>query len=172
MTETVIHLHLTPALLREALQGAGYRVEEAKDIDGAPLLRSATGGLAFTMMFFNPRPDQADDTPPGAARFADATFQAVFQVEGDLPLPLVNQWNATRRFARLHLLPGLLMLNMDIIALGGVTSDHLRAQAGIWDQLVQHLIAFLREELPKLAKASPVVEPVPEQQAPSASDAA
>ncbi|SEH66014.1 YbjN domain-containing protein [Magnetospirillum fulvum] len=132
---------------RDALQAAGYRVEEIAGPTGDPALRSATGGLAFTLMVFNPRADQ-----PGT--FADAAFQTAFQVEGDLPLALVNQWNATVRFARLHLQANLLRLDRDIVAFDGITPAALRAEVELWDRLVQHLIAFLREELPKLT-ASP-----------------
>lgn len=129
---------------REALQAAGYRVEEMAGPTGDPALRSATGGLAFTLMMSNPLAD-----PPGA--FADAAFQTAFQVEGDLPLALVNQWNATVRFARLHVQANLLRLDRDIVAFDGITPAALRAEIELWDRLVQHLIAFLREELPRLA---------------------
>lgn len=154
MTESTLQTHLSPAILRDVLQNAGYRVEETQGPRGEPSLRSATAGLTFDVHFANPLVGQA-------GVFADATFQAAFQVQGELPLALVNQWNVSRRFARLNLLQNLLLLNMDVIALGGVMPDHLRAQAEIWDHLVQQLIAYLREELPRLAKAAPVAEPLP-----------
>lgn len=157
MTEPVLHTYLTPVLLREALQSAGYRVEEGKDRDGGPTLRSATAGLGFEVRFANPLPTEA-----GA--FADAAFQAAFQVQGELPLTLVNQWNVSRRFARLDLLQNLLLLDMDVTALGGITVAHLQAQAEIWDRLVNQLIAYLKDELPRIA---PRAEPTPEQTEPA-----
>lgn len=159
MTEAVIHSHLVAGVLREVLQSAGYRVEEGRDQGGAPVLRSATGGLGFEARFANPLPNQAGATPPDAVRFADATLRTAFQVQGELPLSLVNQWNASRRFARLSLSRDLLLLEMDVVALGGVTADNLRAHAEIWDRLLNQLIAWLRAELPKLAKPAPVAEP-------------
>jgi len=137
---------LTLDTARDALQAAGYRVEEITGPNDGPALRSATGGLAFTLMLLNPLPGQ-----PNA--FADATVQTVLRVEGDLPLSLVNQWNATLRFARLHLQDGLLLLNRDILAFDGITPTALRTEIELWDRLVQHLVAFLREELPKLTQA-------------------
>lgn len=165
MTERAIHPHLAVALLREVLQSAGYRAEEGKDGDNAPLLRSATGGLGFEVRFANPLPDQA-----GA--FADAALRAAFHVQGDLPLSLVNRWNASRRFAHLSLSGDLLLLEMDVVALGGVTADNLRAHVEIWERLVNQLIAWLRAELPKLAKVAPVAESAARDADPSGSGAA
>ncbi|PKU21540.1 YbjN domain-containing protein [Telmatospirillum siberiense] len=155
------HRHLSPEIVTEALQSAGYRVQAAPGAAGAPVLVSATGGLPFEVRFFNPLP------PAGAtgAAWADAAFRAAFRVQGDLPLSLVNSWNATHRFARL-LLAGdtgasnaWLILEMDVIALGGVLADNLRAHLEIWDRLIPELVAWLRAELPKLAKAAPIAEP-------------
>ena len=43
---------------------------------------------------------------------------------------------------------------MDISAVGGLTQTHLRAQIGIWDQLVQDLVPFLRNAFIKIAGAT------------------
>jgi hypothetical protein len=140
--------------LREILQQAGYRVETVTDpVAMIPYLRSATGGLAFDI-----RPGNrlaAEDRG-----FADVAFAAVLQVQGELPLDLVNRWNATRRFARLQLSQTFLVFCMDVSVAGGVTPAYLRAQIEIWDRRVQELIAYLRHELQKLsvpAGASPRV---------------
>ena len=69
------------------------------------------------------------------------------QVQGDLPLDIVNRWNTTRRFGRLQFSPPFLMLTLDASVAGGVTQNHLRAQIEIWDFLLQQLIGYLREEL-------------------------
>ncbi|WP_426435370.1 YbjN domain-containing protein [Bradyrhizobium genosp. P] len=84
--------------------------------------------------------------------FADVAFAATLQVQGELPLDLVNRWNATRRFARLQLSHPFLVFSLDVSVAGGVAPDNLRAQIEIWDRLVQDLITYLREELPKLAR--------------------
>ena len=130
--------------LRDSLQQVGYRVEAATDpVAGVAYLRSATGGLAFDIRPGNQLPD-ADEG------FVDVAFTAVLQVQGELPLDLVNRWNATRRFARLQLSQPFLVFCLDVSVAGGVMPDYLRAQIEIWDRLVQELIAYLRDELRQL----------------------
>jgi CheY-like chemotaxis protein len=131
--------------LRESLQQLGYRVETATDpVAGLAYLQSATGGLAFDIRLGNQLPD-ADGS------FVDAAFTAVLQVQGELPLDLVNRWNATRRFGRLQLSQPFLVFCLDVSVAGGVMPDYLRAQIEIWDRLVQELIAYLRDELRQLS---------------------
>jgi hypothetical protein len=138
---------LTLDTLRELLQLAGYRVETLTDpVANISYLRSATNGMAF-------------DIRPGnriggdEQSFLDVALIAVLQVQGELPLDLVNRWNATRRFARLQLSPPFLALSLDFSVAGGVTQNNLRAQIEIWDHLVQQLVSYLREELANLAKS-------------------
>jgi len=132
--------------LRDVLQQAGYRVETVTDpVVNIVYLRSATSGLAFDIRPGNRSTDGSDG-------FIDAALTAVLQVQGDLPLEIVNRWNATRRFARLQLSHPFLVLSLDVSVAGGVAPNHLRAQVEIWDHLVQQLVAYLREELPKLAQ--------------------
>lgn len=156
MTETTLLTALDPTTLRDMLLQAGYRAEQVKLSEEVVCLRSSTGGVAFEIRFANALPGQ------GGGTFADAVFQTAFHVRGDLPLPLVNDWNASRRFGRLYVVPSALLLNMDIGVLGGVTADHLRAQLEIWDRLVQEFIVYLREEVPKLAQADAIEEGAPE----------
>ena len=138
---------LTLDSLRETLQQAGYRVEQVNDpVANVPYLRSATGGLTFDI-----RPG---NRIAGAEAFVDAAFTAILQVQGELPLDLVNRWNATRRFARLQLSQPFLVFCLDVSVAGGVTGNHLRAHIEVWDRLVQELIAYLRDELQKLSPAN------------------
>lgn len=131
-------------LLTKTLQQAGYRVESVIDpVSKVTYLRSATGGIMFDVRPGNRYADGVD--------FVDATLAAAVQVQGELPLDIVNRWNATRRFARLQLGNGFLLLTQDISVVGGVAPDHLRGQIEIWDHLVQQFVGYLREELPKLA---------------------
>jgi hypothetical protein len=153
MSEAMIE-KLTLDSLREVIQLAGYRVETVTDpVANIPYLRSATNGLAFDI-----RP--GNRLAADAQSFIDVALIAVLQVQGDLPLDLVNRWNASRRFARLQLSPPFLALSLDVSLAGGVSQNHLRAQIEIWDQLVQQLVAFLREELAALGKARAAQPPV------------
>ncbi|WP_028164581.1 YbjN domain-containing protein [Bradyrhizobium elkanii] len=138
---------LTLDSLRELFQLAGYRVETLTDpVANISYLRSGTNGLAFDVRSGN---RIAGDEQS----FIDVALIAVLQVQGELPLDLINRWNATRRFARLQLSPPFLALSLDFSVAGGVTQNNLRAQIEIWDHLVQQLVAYLREELANLAKA-------------------
>jgi hypothetical protein len=144
MSDTPV-VKLTLDALRDVLQQVGYRVEEVTDpVANVPYLRSATGGLAFDIRPGNRLAD-ADD-----GSFVDAAFTAVLQIQGELPLDLVNRWNATRRFARLQLSQQFLVFCLDVSVAGGVMPNHLRAQIEIWDRLVQELIVYLRDELRQL----------------------
>ena len=137
---------VTPGMLSDTLQKMGYRTEVVEDQLGAKLLRSATNGLGFTVSFGN-RADGEEST------YLDVTFVLVLQVEGALPSEIVNLWNATKRFSRLHGSPNALVLEMDVSLVGGVSVDHLLTKINIWDRLVQELLHFLRTELARRAAA-------------------
>jgi hypothetical protein len=139
MTETIV-LSFTPAALREVMQQAGYRVEALSDQTGATQLRSATNGVQFLVRFGNRFADESD-------AHVDAVLTTVLRLQAALPPALINQWNASRRFARLHGGEGSLALEMDISVVGGVSSNHLRAQIEIWDRMVQELLHYLRTVL-------------------------
>ena len=137
-------LVLTPDRLRGLMQDRGYRVELATDEQGIPYLRSATNGFGFEVRFANRLAN--DETG-----YVDVALLAGLRVQGTLPLEIVNDWNNAKRFARLHLAGDLLILDMDISVLGGVTTNHLHTQIEIWDRLVQELISYLREAVRTLA---------------------
>src|ERR1700761_899064 len=149
MSDTLITA-LTLEQLREIMQLAGYRVETMTDpVASSQYLRSATSGLPFDVRPGNRLAGNTDNS------FLDAALVAVLQVQGDLPLDIVNRWNATRRFARLQLSPPFLVLTHDVSVAGGVAQNYLRGQIEIWDHLLQQLVGYLREELPKLAQRTP-----------------
>jgi hypothetical protein len=138
------------------MQLAGYRVETMTDpVASSEYLRSATSGLPFDVRPGNRLAGNSDNS------FLDAALVAVLQVQGELPLDIVNRWNASRRFARLQLSPPFLVLTHDVSVAGGVGQNHLRAQIEIWDHLIQQLVGYLREELPKLNTAERTPAPAP-----------
>jgi Putative bacterial sensory transduction regulator len=148
---------LTLEGVRESFQNAGYRVETLTDpVANVQYLRSATAGLGFDIRMGNRGPGNEQG-------FADLTLVAPLQVQGELPLDIVNRWNATRRFGRLQLNHPFLVFCLDICVAGGVTQSNLRAQIEIWDRLIQELIAYLRDELSKLGAtkrdAAPAAQP-------------
>jgi hypothetical protein len=149
MSETII-TKLTIDSLRENIQLAGYRVETMTDpVVNTTYLRSSTSGFVFDIRPGHRLAD-ADQS------FFDVAFIAALQVQGELPLDIVNRWNVSRRFARLQLSQPFLILSHDVSVAGGVAHNYLRAQIEIWDHLLQQMISYLREELPKIAAANTV----------------
>jgi hypothetical protein len=146
MSETITSLTLEA--LRDSFQNVGYRVETLTDpVAGTSYLRSATAGLGFEIRPGNRLVGEDQG-------FLDVMLVTTLQVQGELPLDLVNRWNATRRFGRLQLSLPFLAFCLDVSVAGGVEPNYLRAQIEIWDRLVQELIAYLREELPKVVAAN------------------
>jgi hypothetical protein len=140
MSDTIL-TKLTIDSLRDTLQQIGYRAESLTDpIANVTYLRSSTGGIGFDLRPGNQVGDQS-------GTFSDVALLAILQVQGDLPLEIVNRWNVSRRFARLQFSKPYLVLSMDILVAGGATTSNLRAQIEVWDRLLQDLIAYLREEL-------------------------
>ncbi|SNT31151.1 Putative sensory transduction regulator [Tardiphaga sp. OK246] len=156
MSDTVLN-SFTLESLRDLLQTVGYRVEIVSNAD-MPVLRSSTAGFAFDI-----RPGNRLANEDGG--YVDFTFSAWLNIEGELPLDVVNRWNALRRFGRLQVVPGYLAMTMDVSFIGGVMPNHVRAQVEIWDHLVQALVPYLREELQKLDTAKTVDAPVVESEA-------
>jgi hypothetical protein len=152
---------LTIEGLRDSFQNVGYRVETLTDpVANTTYLRSATAGLGFEI-----RPgNQLIGDDQG---FVDATLVTTLQVQGELPLDLVNRWNTTRRFGRLQFSHPFLMFCLDVSVAGGVSPNFVRAQIEVWDRLVQELIAYLREELPKLAARNGAAAVAPQPAAPA-----
>jgi hypothetical protein len=148
--------------LRELLQRFGYRAELVTvEAQKTTFLRSATAGMAFDIRPGNRLPGDTD-------AYADFSFLALFTIKGgELPWAIVNNWNNQRRFGRLHIDQGFLMLDMDVSVAGGVSAEHLSAQFVIWDQLLQGLITYLRTELPRYAANAGAGVPVVDAQQPA-----
>ena len=158
MSETITKLTIEG--LRDNFQSVGYRVETLTDpVANTTYLRSATAGLGFEIRPGNQLVGEEQS-------FVDTTLVTTLQVQGELPLDLVNRWNTTRRFGRLQFSHPFLMFCMDISVAGGVAPNFVRAQIEIWDRLVQELIAYLREELPKLAARNGAAAAAPQPDAP------
>ncbi len=140
MAEALI-MSITPERLTELLQNSGYRAERRDDPSGLPIIASATGGISFNIRLGN-------RAAPPAEGFLDFTYLTVIKIDGDFPLERINEWNRTKRFARLHKAAEFIVLDMDVVAVAGVTERHLRGGLDLWDRLLQELMAWLRGEAP------------------------
>ncbi|AYQ40978.1 hypothetical protein BLA9940_05638 [Burkholderia aenigmatica] len=132
--------------LADVLRRAGYRVTAAEQ-NGAVQLMSASQGIGFAVRFGNPAAvlaPQGPDASPAALLFIDYTLSCVLQVQGELPVELVADWNRTKRFARLASHGPFLALEMDVVVAGGVSERYLRSTIELWDRLVQEFLLHLR----------------------------
>ncbi|WP_460128547.1 YbjN domain-containing protein [Pseudomonas sp. H1_D05] len=127
--------HVSPKSLTEVLQAAGYRVNETEQ-NGIVQLLSASQGIGYAVRFGNPAVEQGS--------YVDFTFSCALRVQGELPQGVAEQWNASRRFARLSLQGEFLVMEMDVVV-AGVSNDHLRGNLELWDRLLQEFIVYLRD---------------------------
>ena len=95
-----------PASIVKVLQDSGYRAELASDSTGDPMIRSASSGSNFTILFY------------GCAEGKDcATIQffAGFSEPENGSITALNAWNAQNRFGRAYRAEdGAARLEMDL----------------------------------------------------------
>ncbi|SDT00687.1 YbjN domain-containing protein [Pseudomonas granadensis] len=146
--------HVSPQSLTEVLQAAGYRVNQTEQ-NGIVQLLSASQGIGYAVRFGNPAVEQGS--------YVDFTFSCALRVQGELPPGVAEQWNATRRFARLSLQGEFLVMEMDVVLAAGVSHDHLRGNLELWDRLLQEFIVYLRD-FSQATQAATAKAPVAEQE--------
>lgn len=128
---------ISPEQMAAVLQKAGYRAH-LETVGERPQLRSAAQGLGFFVAFGGVEAGQS-------ARFVDLAFNCAIAIEGELPDAVLQDWNRTRRYARLFRAERMMVLSLDVLLLGGVSEAQLLAQCELWDRLLQDLIRYLRE---------------------------
>ncbi len=75
------------------LQQKGYKAQLTTDKQGDPLIRSASGGIDFLVLYYECK---------GKPRCASIQFYAGFKKQGITPQQ-INEWNANNRFGRAYL---------------------------------------------------------------------
>ncbi|AZG09426.1 YbjN domain-containing protein [Pigmentiphaga sp. H8] len=119
----------------EAIKAAGCAVTPIEQ-DGVVRLHSASHGVGFQVLWGNA---QAKD------QYADFTFSCPLRVQGgDLPAGLLTEWHRTKRFARVSQHGDFVVLEMDVVAAGGVAFNHLVVAAQIWTQMMGQFFLYLR----------------------------
>jgi hypothetical protein len=131
---TDLILSLTLGDIAELLQGFGLPAEIVTRPDGGGVVNSANGEIAFGVF-----PGNVND-----GRFVDFTFSCSFTVDVPGLESLPDRWNSQKRFCRLYLRDKLMVFEMDVVAVGGVSHDHLKAMTEIWNRLLVELLVFLR----------------------------
>ena len=127
---------VTAESLTSLLQDAGCRVTPGEQ-GGVEQLLSASQGIGFSVRFGN----RAQE--PG--RYLDFIYSCALHVQGELPEGLTNQWNASRRFARLSAQGAFLVMEMDVVVADGVSQKSLLGSLVLWDRLLQEVVTYLRD---------------------------
>ncbi|MPS30285.1 YbjN domain-containing protein [Pigmentiphaga sp.] len=119
----------------EAIKAAGCAVTPIEQ-DGVVRLHSASHGVGFQVLWGNA---QAKD------EYADFTFSCPLRIQGgELPAGLLTEWHRTKRFARVSQHGDFVVLEMDVVAAGGVSPSHLVVAAQIWTQMMGQFFLYLR----------------------------
>lgn len=136
MKEVDLIESITPEQLSEVLQGAGYRVNRTEQ-NGVVQLLSASQGIGYAVRFGNPAAE--------SGTYLDYTYSCALRIQGELPSGLAEQWNISRRFARVSLQGEFLVMEMDAIVAAGVSQTHMRSTLELWDRLLVEFVIYLRD---------------------------
>lgn len=95
-----------PSSIIDVLQKAGYRAELAKDDSGDPMIKSASSGSNFVVLFYGCN-DNKDCTT--------VQFFVGYAEHKNGSIAALNEWNAKNRFGRAYLSDkGTARLEMDV----------------------------------------------------------
>ncbi|KMW49239.1 YbjN domain-containing protein [Ralstonia insidiosa] len=135
MTTMSMLTTLSPTDVSDAIKAAGGAVT-AIEQGGITHLTSASHGISFQILWGNAiEPDH----------YADFTLSCPLRVQGGtLPDGLIADWHRSRRFARLAQHGDFVVLEMDVIAAGGISNEHLAMQIRLWMQMMGEFFVYLR----------------------------
>ncbi|WP_316882835.1 YbjN domain-containing protein [Ralstonia flatus] len=154
MTTMSMLTTLSPNDVSDAIKAAGGAVN-AIEQGGITYLTSASHGISFQILWGNA-------IEPG--HYADLTLSCPLRVQGGtLPEGLIADWHRSRRFARLAQHGDFVVLEMDVIAAGGISTEHLITQIRLWMQMMGEFFVYLRnyrdEPVTQAAPDAGVVQP-------------
>ncbi|WP_095109814.1 YbjN domain-containing protein [Pseudomonas sp. Irchel 3E20] len=136
MSSTELIDFVTADSLTSLLQDAGCRVTRGEQ-NGVEQLLTASQGIGFAVRFGN----QGQES----GRYLDFIYSCALHIQGELPQGLANQWNASRRFARLSVQGAFLVMEMDVVVADGVSPRNLLGSLVLWDRLLQEVVVYLRD---------------------------
>lgn len=125
-----------PASVAKVLQANGYRAEVTKDDSGDPMIKSASSGTNFLVLFYGCTNNADCATVQFFAGYADAENGSV---------SALNEWNAKNRFGRAYLSDkGAARLEMDVdLDDGGMSTalfeDNLEFWVAIMASFEKHI---------------------------------
>lgn len=143
---------VTSEQVSDAIKAAGCAVT-AVEQDGAVRLHSASHGVGFQVLWGNAQ-------APG--QYVDFTLSCPLRVQGGtLPEGVLADWHRSKRFARVAQHGDFVVLEMDVIAAGGVSPAHLALNIQLWTQMMGQFFLHLRNyrtaesnEIPQAAGAA------------------
>jgi hypothetical protein len=104
-----------PARIADALRTAGYKAELKKNDAGDPYIASAANGSDFTIDFYGCQ---------SGTKCGSFQFFSYYKKDPLYTLPLINEWNAGKRFLKLRIdQDGDLAYSMDVTAVGTMTQE-------------------------------------------------
>lgn len=126
---------LNASAMSDAIKAAGCAVT-AIEQDGVVRLHSASHGIGFQVLWGN-------TVSPG--EYADLTLSCPLRVQGGtLPEGVLAAWHRSKRFARVAQHGDFVVLEMDVVAAGGIAPAHLVLTMHLWTQMMGQFFLHLR----------------------------
>ncbi|MBO9685312.1 MAG: YbjN domain-containing protein [Mitsuaria chitosanitabida] len=152
--EAALLTALDADVVAAAIQAAGCGVMPVEQ-EGVVHLHSASHGIGFQVLWGNPAPVVEAGPAAGQRRYADLTLSCPLRVQGGtLPETLLSDWHRAKRFSRVARHGEHVVLEMDVIAVGGISRTHLALQLQLWTQMMGQFFSFLRNFRPEGEGAS------------------
>ena len=130
---------MTPDQVSEAIRACGCAVT-AVEQDGVVRLHSASQGIGFQVLWGNAL---------AAGEYVDFTLSCPLRVQGGtLPEAVLSDWHRSKRFARVAQHGDFVVLEMDVLAAGGVGPQHLTVMLQLWNQMMGQFFLHLRNFKP------------------------
>lgn len=126
---------MNPDQVAEAIKASGCAVTAVND-NGVVRLHSASQGIGFQVMWGNALRE---------GEYVDLTLSCPLRVQGGtLPEGLLGEWHRTKRFVRASQHGDFVVLEMDILAAGGITPQHLAMMVQLWSQMMGQFFQHVR----------------------------
>lgn len=125
-----------PQSLVQAMQDAGYAAKLGTDKVGDPMITSGVAGTTFQVFFYNCTDHK---------NCATVQFHSGYDLNREVPLTQINEWNRTQRFGRAFLdKENDPILEMDVdLDDGGLSAllfiDNLEFWASVLPKFEQHI---------------------------------
>jgi len=130
---------VTPDQVSAAIQASGCAVTPIEQ-DGVVRLHSASQGIGFQVLWGNAL---------AAGEYVDFTLSCPLRVQGgSLPEAVLSDWHRSKRFARVAQHGDFVVLEMDVLAAGGVSPQHLAVMLQLWNQMMGQFFLHLRNFKP------------------------